>query len=499
MTTAFRAVLAFTLLAGFYVLVALILATAIFVDVMLLVDFHANTVKIAIVLTLAAGALLRALLMVSRRRDGDQPGVPVGREHEPVLWQTVEDLAQRVRTAPPDEIRLVAEVNAAVSEDTRLLGLRATRRRMFIGLPLLQTLTVDEMRSVLGHELGHYSGAHTRLGAPVYRGRVSLIATVQGLRNHPFIQRLFTWYAKLYLRVSQAVSRRQELEADRFAVGIGGRQAMAGALRKIHTTATGWDLYVSNYLSLTGAGGTRPATVFGGFHALMSDPERQAEIAKLGEQPEEVSPYDSHPSLAERLTAIEHLQEPQHVPDPRSALTLLVDANVAVQAVEQSMWTSDALMTLRPVPWEELIAHGMYAGRNADALHDLAVAGQQVMGASRPYLDAAFEAIARGRQGELEAKLLEQGWTPSPTLLAGVLGQALEAVLIQLGEAKWTLSWAGPARLLFDDGEEVALSEYAAQVAADSAAVGGLRRWLGDHGMRHDYVPIEEPSPAAPH
>ncbi|MEV4177902.1 M48 family metallopeptidase [Nonomuraea sp. NPDC049709] len=497
MTTAFRAVLAFTLLAGFYVLVGLILATAIFIDVMLLVDFHANTIKFAIVLTLAAGALVRALIMVSRRRNGEQPGVPVGREHEPVLWQTVEELAHRVRTAPPDEIRLVAEVNAAVSEDTRWLGLRATRRRMFIGLPLLQTLTVDEMRAVLGHELGHYSGAHTRLGAPVYRGRVSLIATVQSLGNHPFIQRLFTWYAKLYLRVSQAVSRKQELEADQLAVAIGGRQAMAGALRKIHSTAVGWDLYVNNYLALTGAGGTRPAAVFGGFHALMSDPDRQAELARLSEQPEEVSPYDSHPSLAERLSAIEHLPEPQHVPDPRSALTLLLDANVAVQAVEQSMWSPEALATLRPVPWEELIAHGMYAGRNADALHDLAVAGQQVMGASRPYLDAAFEAIARGRQAELEAKLLEHGWSPSETLLAGVLGQALEAVLIQLGEARWTLSWSGPARLLFDDGEEVALSEYAAQVAANPAAVGGLRRWLGDHGMRHDYVPIEQAAPAA--
>ncbi|GAA4988197.1 M48 family metallopeptidase [Nonomuraea thailandensis] len=489
--------LAFTLLAGFYVLVGLILAAAVLIDVMLVVDFHANTIKFAVVLTLAAGALLRALIMVSRRRGGEQPGVPVGREHEPVLWQTVEELSQRVRTAPPDEIRLVAEVNAAVSEDTRLLGLRATRRRMFIGLPLLQTLTVDEMRAVLGHELGHYSGAHTRLGAPVYRGRVSLIATVQGLHNHPFVQRLFTWYAKLYLRVSQAVSRRQELEADQLAVAIGGRQAMAGALRKIHATATGWDLYVSNYLSLTGAGGARPASVFGGFHSLMSDPDRQAEIAKLGEQPEEVSPYDSHPSLAERLAAVDRLPEPQHVPDPRSALTLLADANVAVQAVEQSMWSQEALSTLRAVSWEELVSQGMYAGRNADAVRDLAIAGQQVMGASRPYLDAAFEAIARGRQAKLEAKLLEQGWNPSPTLLAGVLGQALEAVLIQLGEARWTLSWSGPARLLFDDGEEVALSEYAAQVAANPAAVAGLRQWLGDHGMRHDYVPLEEPSPAA--
>ncbi|MBT2229362.1 M48 family metallopeptidase [Nonomuraea sp. NEAU-A123] len=489
MTTAFRAVLAFGLLAGFYVLVGLILAAAVFFDVLLLVDFHVNALKFAVVLTLAAGALVRALIMVSRRKDGEQPGVLVTREHEPALWQVVEDLSQRVRTAPPDEIRLVPEVNAAVSEDTRFLGMKATRRRMYIGLPLLQTLTVDEMRAVLGHELGHYSGAHTRLGAPVYRGRVSLIATVQGLGNHPFIQRLFTYYAKLYLLVSQGVSRKQELEADQFAVGIGGRQAMSEALRKIHGTAAAWDIYAANYLSMTGAGGNRPAAVFGGFHALMSDPARQAEVAELSEQPEETSLYDSHPSLSERLAAIELLPEPEHVPDPRSALTMLRDANVAVQAVEQSMWTPEALTGLRPVSWEDLISQGMYAARNAEALNDLALAGQRVLGAARPYLDAAFEVIARDRRPELEEKLRELGWNASETLLAGVLGQALEAVLIQHGQARWTLSWAGPARLLFDDGEEVALSEYAAQVAANPSAVPGLRKWLGDLGMRHDYVP----------
>ncbi|MFI9593122.1 M48 family metallopeptidase [Nonomuraea sp. NPDC052265] len=495
MTTAFRAVLAFSLLAGFYVLVGVILVAAVLFDVLLLADFHPRGLTAAIALTLAAGAVVRALFMVGRRQAGEQPGVPVGREHEPALWQVVEDLARRVRTAPPDEIRLVPEVNAAVSEDTRFLGLRATRRRMFVGLPLLQTLTVDEMRAVLGHELGHYSGAHTRLGAPVYRGRVSLIATVRELGDHPLIQRLFAGYAKLYLRVSQAVSRRQEHEADEFAVAIGGRQAMSGALRKIHDTALAWDLYTRDYLSLTGVGGTRPASVFGGFHALLNDPGRQAEVARLGERPEDVSPYDSHPGLADRLAAIATLPEPEHVPDPRPALTLLRDPDVAAAAVERSMWTPEALAGLRPVPWDELVAQGMYAGRNADALRDLAVAGQRVMGATRPYLDAAFEAIARGRQAELAGQLRELGWTPSETLLAGVLGQALEAVLIQLGEARWTLSWSGPARLLYDDGEEVALAEYAARVAGDPGAVAGLRQWLGDHGMRHDYVPAEEALP----
>ncbi|MEV4220893.1 M48 family metallopeptidase [Nonomuraea sp. NPDC049725] len=499
MTTAFRAVLAFTLLAGFYVLVGSVVTAALVFDVLLVVDFHANGLRAAIVLTLAAAALVQALVMVSRRPGGEEPGVAVSREHEPVLWQTVEELARRVRTAPPDEIRLVPEVNAAVAEDTRFLGLVATRRRMYVGLPLLQTLTVDEMRAVLGHELGHYSGSHTRLGAPVYRGRVSLIATVGHLGRHPIIQKVFAAYAKLYLRISQAVSRRQELEADQHAVAIGGRQAMAQALRKIHHTAIAWDLYTEGYLALTGAGGCRPAAVFGGFYSLLNDPARQAELARLGEQPQETSPYDSHPSLAERLAAIELLPEPEHVPDPRSALTLLRDANVAAHAVEESMWTPKALAELRPASWDELVAEGMYAVRNAGALHDLATAGGQVMGANRPYLDAAFEAIARGRQAELEERLRASGWESEGPVLATVLRLALEAVLIQHGQARWSLSWAGPARLLYDDGEEAALAEYAAQVAASPAAVAGLRAWLGDQGVPHDYVPpgAEQPAPVA--
>ncbi|YCK41191.1 hypothetical protein ACNF49_46165 [Actinomadura sp. ATCC 39365] len=68
MTTAFRAVLAFSLLAGFYVLVGVILVAAVFFDVLLLVDFHTAALKVAIVLTLAAGALVRALFMVGRRQ-----------------------------------------------------------------------------------------------------------------------------------------------------------------------------------------------------------------------------------------------------------------------------------------------------------------------------------------------------------------------------------------------------------------------------------------------
>lgn len=490
MTTAFRAALAFALLAGFYVLVGLVLAVTAFFDIWVLVDFRLAAAKIAIVLTLAAGALLRALWMVTRRSKEDPPGVPVTPEQEPELWRTVGELAQRVQTAPPHEIRLVAEVNAAVSEDTRFLGLRATKRRMYIGLPLMQTLTVDEMRAVLGHELGHYSGAHTRLGAPVYRGRVALVAAVQGLGNHPWVQKIFYGYTKLYLRVSQAVSRKQELEADEFAVAIAGRAAMAGALRRIHGTAAAWDVYMDSYVAMTGIGGNRPAALFGGFRALVGDPARQAELGKKAEEPEETSPYDSHPSLHERLAAIALLPEPAHTPDPRSAMALLRDPAVAVEAVERSMWTPQALTELTPVSWEELVEQGMFAVRNAEALQDLAKAGQVVMGTAEPYLDAAFEAIARGRQAQLAERLQQLGWNRSATLVGGVLEQALEGLLVKQGHARWTLSWSGPAKLLFvNGGAEVDLTDYANQTAAHPDSVPKLREWVASLGVRADYVP----------
>jgi len=78
------------------------------------------------------------------------------------LWAEVRAIAAEVRTRVPDEVRLVADVNAAVSEDTRLLGLRGGRRYLYVGLPLLQAMNLAQFRSVLAHELGHYSHQHTR-------------------------------------------------------------------------------------------------------------------------------------------------------------------------------------------------------------------------------------------------------------------------------------------------------------------------------------------------
>jgi Zn-dependent protease with chaperone function len=514
MTTTLRALMALTLLAGFYVLVGLVVAATAGVDVLALQHPQAGMIKLAGLATVAAFALLRALLVMGKdRTQQDEYGVAVRPEDEPVLWREVAGLARRVGTAPPDEIRLVPDVNAAVSEDTRLLGLRAVRRHMYIGLPLLATLTVSEMRSVLGHELGHYSGAHTRLGAPAYRGRVALIKAIDGLGGHPLLQRVFVWYAKLYFRISQAVSRRQEHEADELAVRISGRQATGSALHKVHAAGAAWQFYLDSYVALGGPAKATPRDLFGGFRALLA---AQAQRFANEAARQQRSPYDSHPSLPERLAAIAALPEAAVVPDERPAMVLLRDPAAAEHLAQQAMWTPEARQ-LPSLPWEELVARGVYVSANAEAVTDLLVGAQRITRWPEPTLGGALAVLAHGDVERLGVELRALGWwtraeqaaagaagdggAQTRALVASVLTAALQGVLVESGRARWALSWSGPARLVDQGGRDIAtdeIAELAGQAVADPGAVAAVRTLLARHGVSESHRPARLPQPAPP-
>ncbi|NDL57306.1 M48 family metallopeptidase [Phytoactinopolyspora mesophila] len=497
MRTTLRALVAVALLGGFYLLVGLVVAAAVVIDVALIVRGDGQGLQAAIAITLVAFALIRALVVVSRQQMGEPPGIPVSPDDEPALWQTVDQLAEQVQTAPPDEIRIVGDVNAAVSEDTKFLGLKATRRRMYIGMPLLTTMTVDEMRSILGHELGHYSGSHTRLGAPVYRGRTSLVATVQGLDNHPLVRKIFVGYAKFFFRVSQSVSRRQELEADEHSVAIAGRAAASSALRKVHGLAPAWGYFIENYARLIGPANARPADMFGGFHSLVSDPVRQREMAAMISEEREHSPYDSHPSLPDRLANIERQPDRQIEPDERPAIVLLRDPSSATQKATEWFLSEEAL-AMPTASWEDIVARGMYVVSNRNPAADLALLGQRLTGAPHPYLDTAFEAMLRGQSEELRAALVNvEGWPDDARLLDHVIARALEAALIEHGSAYWALSWSSQPRLLDLNGQELKLDDFAAAIVADPASqVPAVRDWLTRSGIGSDYTPQYSLDPA---
>lgn len=476
MITTLRAALAVTLLAGFYVLVAVITAGTLAADFFLVRYGHSAGARTAGLATLAVMAMLRGALLVGRRSRGPEPGIEVSAADEPVLWRTVADLARRVRTRVPDEIRLVADVNAAVSEETRLLGLLAGRRRLYIGVPLLLSLTVDEMRAVLCHELGHYSAAHTRFGAITYRGRITLTRTIEHLHGHRAVRAVFALYAALFFRVSFAVARRQELEADAAAVAIAGRRAMAEALRKSRTSAAAWKFYLDSYCPMIPLAGARPADLFAGYYALLREPRRQRMFARLLTVPEKRTPLDSHPSTADRLTAIERLPETVTAPDARPALALLADPDRAARTTQTTVLTKEALRL--PVrDWPEITRRALYAGSHAQAVTDVFAIAGRMAGTDVPTADTVLRVLGAGRARDLGGWLRDLKWTGDDPaeLAARATARALEGLLIETGLARYEFSWSRSPRLTGRNGDPADLSAPVLAAVRDPRRAGELR------------------------
>jgi len=133
--------------------------------------------------------------------------------------------------------------NAFVALRGGILGI-GSRRVMGIGIPLLRTLRVDELRAVIAHEMGHFHAGDTKLGPWIHSLRMTLARAVINmgrLSDWAFINLVaiivrapLVWFLKLFLRVSQAVSRRQELAADALAVTVQGATAAIDGLTKTH-------------------------------------------------------------------------------------------------------------------------------------------------------------------------------------------------------------------------------------------------------------------------
>ncbi|WP_042403537.1 M48 family metallopeptidase [Streptacidiphilus carbonis] len=464
MRTSVRAVQALTLLAGFYVIALGFLAALVLMDVEILThlgsDGGTGALKLVLLSVLVAIPLIRGVFLVRRPKDEPPPGVTVTEERQPELWARVRGLAEQVGTRAPDEIRLIPAVNAAVSENPRFLGLVPGHRRMLIGIPLLIGLTEPQLDAVLAHELGHYSNKDTRLAGITVRGRQSLITVVQHARSsgRAITANLFAGYAKLYIRVSESVGRRQELSADLAAARIAGRDHAADALRQLPMLDAAYDFYLDRYASVGWDAGLLPLPeeFYGGFRSLLAAEGRQEELDKLRREPpaQETTPYDSHPPISERVAALEALP-----PDGRTvtglerpALAVLREHDLLLSAVAAAALSPEAAGK-RPVPWDEL---ARTAGRTA-LVKDCTVmanAAQTALGRPLTGLDDLLGAIDAGWLDTIAARLPRTDPATDPrTAARQALRPHLLLALVDAGRARFTQSWdqvlhldyAGPA------------------------------------------------------
>jgi len=341
-TNVIRLVLAAVMLAGVYVVAAVVaLFTLGFIALpFVLVAFMGNSPLLAPLNFLAVAVGLPGMLAIGRglqviRHIGDPwPSVELPEAGTEPLRLVIADIAARSGTAAPSDLRLAPVANAGVTERIRLLGPRGGVRTLYIGLPFLVGLSAGQLTAVLGHEMGHYAGGHARPSILVHRGMVTLagiraafrlLSTAAPTTNQAVVIRplavvaswflvgyatvgygAFTAYEFAYQRLGFAMRRVQEYEADDCAQRIVGAEELAGALRRIEAVAAAWRDFQARFLGPLRRAGCVPDDVFEAFGAMLADAGYR-EVMQAGEREQGqrvTSPSDTHPCLTDRLARL---------------------------------------------------------------------------------------------------------------------------------------------------------------------------------------------------
>lgn len=225
---------------------------------------------------------------------------------------------------------------------------------MALGVPLMGLITVSQFRAVLAHEFGHYHGGDTKLGPWIYKTRSAIWRTLAQLEAaESILAFLFSWYGKMFLRVTLAISRAQEYAADRMAAQVAGARAMIEGLKQLHRGAVVWDGYMTNEVVPVLNAGFSPPLASGLLHFLRS-PDIEKPVAESLEHELEngkADPMDSHPSLPERIAALKELPD-QRREDTRPATDLLENFS----SVDATLFLVDeGSPDLRTVAWDDIV------------------------------------------------------------------------------------------------------------------------------------------------
>ncbi|MEU8433738.1 M48 family metallopeptidase [Streptomyces sp. NPDC029216] len=527
MGASLRALRALVLLAGFYLLGAILLSLLGLLDWAAFSVLHGPAAgKVLVVSAVLAVPIVRGMFMLGAPDPEPTPGVPATEAGEPALWQAVREVAAQVGTRAPDEILLTDEVNAAVSEDARLLGLRSGTRRLLIGLPLMAGLDEMQLRAVLAHEMGHYANLDTRLTPLIRRGHIQLSRTVahfneradkkvakerarqekqaekriaqgkkakevdtagQGI-SYRAMARVYALYGAFYQRATLAGFRRQELAADLAAVRAAGRDATASALRELNALDPAHGFYLGSYATLGVRVGVlpRPGQFFGGFRHLLE--ARHAELDELRTElsTEPASPYDSHPALADRVARIEALPDDgRGSRDSRPSLDLLADADAAMAALEPLVLSPEAL-ALERADWDDLV----HATMSHHTVQDAQGLGEELeaVGAG-PGLAALLDALdadpdvrwrfaARFPQSDEAAAATGRAAREyARPVVRRALALLTTVELTARGTVHWQVSWSDEAALRYPaDGFEERLAAALDAAAGDPCDTEPLRK-----------------------
>ena len=215
----------------------------------------------------AIGLVITGLLIVfvnwkfilSFFRKYDEVGIEITAEQEPELFQLIEETVNAVGTKFPKKVFLIQDINASVYYSNNIQSLfLPTPKNLNIGVGLLHTTTVNELKGILAHEFGHFAQKSMTIGSyashinrsiyQVLYNQDAVTSIIADIANWnalvAFICKGAIYYTqflsfllkKIYhhLEIQNfALSREMEFNADEIAVSVVGYETYERPLHRL--------------------------------------------------------------------------------------------------------------------------------------------------------------------------------------------------------------------------------------------------------------------------
>jgi Zn-dependent protease with chaperone function len=274
---------------------------------------------------------------------------PAGVRLEPADFPALFALLERLRAAQgaiaPSAVFLDGSFNAAVAHQPRS-GLWGRRRvHLTLGLPLMDSLSPEQFAAVLAHEFGHVAGAMGATSTQIYAMRLTmeklatradgdLLARAVG----PFYRR-FVRYFDAY---SCVATRGVEIKADRAAAAHVGNETFASALVAVNVQDQRIDRDFWQPLEAgMDAAPIPPSDVYDRIAEIAMAPLADAGPLLRRALAVPSQSADTHPSLAERLRALDVAPDAALAPLAAGALRSTGSAAAAFLGAGRSLVSAE--------------------------------------------------------------------------------------------------------------------------------------------------------------
>lgn len=318
--------------------------------------------------------MLKAVFFV--QKGGDSKDLEIKAADHPQVFAFLNRLADEAGAPRPHRVFLSPRVNASVFYDLSILNLLfPSRKNLEIGLPLVNCLTLSELKAVLAHEFGHFAQRSMAIGTWVYIAqqiaghviakRDALDKFLAGLSHFDLRVAWIGWLLSLIVwsirslmdtvfsgvvLAQRALSRQMEFQADLVAVSLTGSDELIHALHKLQAADDAWERSVQ-FANRMLAEQKKPADLFAvqtriieRLGEILDKPDygrmprnsgkEQRIFKNLFAQPPQM--WSTHPANADReQNAKQHYLAAPH--DARSAWLLFDDPQAVRQRINEHL------------------------------------------------------------------------------------------------------------------------------------------------------------------